>query len=485
MKLSEVFRDVKHETYGDETIDINDLKYDSREIKKGDLFFCISGFETDGHKYAPEAVQRGAAAIVVTEFIEGIEATQVVVQDDRQAMALCAARFFGFPAKRMKMVGITGTNGKTTTTYMIRRIVTEEGMKVGLIGTIVNLIDEEEVPTGRTTPESIDLQRLLKKMADEGCELVVMEVSSHSLVLKRVYGIEFDVGVFTNLTQDHLDFHETWESYADAKSRLFEQSKISVINVDDDSAGNMMAAAKHEIMKYGVQQPTQFTATNISLNPEGVTYNLDTGVNTMHISVPIPGIFSVYNSLAAAVTAHALGIGDYYIEQGLKEMKPVSGRFELLDTRGKGFSVILDYAHTPDSLENTLSTIREFAPARVITVFGCGGNRDAGKRLKMGGISARFSDLTIITSDNPRFEEPQAIIDQIEEGIKDTGAAYTCIENRRKAIKHAIKTAKKDDIVLLAGKGHETYQEIKGEKHGFDEKVVVQEIFDELGIRKK
>jgi len=485
MKIAELFNGIKHEITGDADIDIKDIKYDSRDVKKGDLFFCISGYAADGHAYAADAVKKGAAAVVVTHMLEGLDTTQVVVGDDRGAMALCAARFFGYPAKRMKIAGITGTNGKTTTTYMIKRIAEQAGLKVGLIGTIQNMIGDKAIHTERTTPESVNLQRLLKQMADEGCDLVAMEVSSHSLLLKRVYGIEFDVGIFSNITQDHLDFHQTWENYISAKSMLFEQSKISVINIDDDSAANMISAARHEVVEYSVSQPSQYNAKNVNISLDGVSYDVDTDIRTLHIEVPIPGMFTVYNSLAAAVAALALNIEAYCIEQGLKNMGPVAGRFEMLDTRGQGYSIILDYAHTPDSLENTLSTIRKFAPARVITVFGCGGNRDAGKRPQMGRIAARYSDYTIITSDNPRFEEPQSIIDQIAEGMDIPGVEYECIENRTKAIERAIKKAKKDDIILLAGKGHETYQEIKGVKHDFDEKVVVAGLFDKMGIRKR
>ncbi len=483
MTIAELFRDIRHETFGDSSIEINDIKYDSRTVEKGDLFFCITGYNTDGHAYAKKAVDAGAVAVVVTDYQEGLTAVQVKVDDGRQAMALAAAKFFGYPAKRMSMVGITGTNGKTTTTYMVKQIAEKAGKKVGLMGTIVNMIGDEKLHTERTTPESIDLHRLLKRMADEGCDIAVMEVSSHSLSLKRVCGIEYDVAVFTNLTQDHLDFHKTWQDYVAAKSMLFEQARVSIINEDDDSAANMIAAASHEVMRFAVKQPAQYFAKNIELTAAGVAYDVDLGTKTLHILVPIPGVFTVYNSLGAALCAYALGLETYFIESGLREMPAVAGRFELLDTRDQGFDIILDYAHTPDSLENTLVTIREFAPARVMTVFGCGGNRDAGKRPQMGAIAARLSDYVVVTSDNPRFEEPQFIIDQIVGGLTGFDAEYTCIENRREAMKHAMESAKPGDIILLAGKGHEDYQEIKGVKYDFDEKKVVQDIFDEMGIR--
>lgn len=485
MTLNELFRDIPCKVYGDGETEIKDLKYDSRKVRKGDLFFCISGFAEDGHKYAPDAAKKGAAAIVVTEYQEKLDIPQVVVKNDRETMALTACRFFDFPARRMKMIGVTGTNGKTTTTYMIKAIAEQAGLKAGLIGTIRNIIGDKVIHTERTTPESIDLQRLLKEMADEGCEVLAMEVSSHSLVLKRVYGIDFDIGIFTNLTQDHLDFHETWNNYIQAKSMLFEQSEISVINIDDDSAANMMGAAKREVVKYSVLQPIQYAAKDLEITHEKTKFSVEIDGRDLHIEVPIPGYFTVYNAMAAVVTANAAGIDSYCIEQGLKNMKPVAGRFEPLDTHGHDFSIILDYAHTPDSLKNALDTAKSFAPARVVTIFGCGGNRDSSKRAIMGKIAGERSDFTIITSDNPRFEEPAAIMAQIEEGMRQTDGKYICIENRKEAIEHAVRNAKKDDVILLAGKGHEDYQEIKGVKHDFDEKVIVEEIMNRLGPAKK
>ncbi|MEG1752846.1 MAG: UDP-N-acetylmuramoyl-L-alanyl-D-glutamate--2,6-diaminopimelate ligase [Christensenella sp.] len=484
MRLNELFRDIDCDIYGDAETNIIDLKYDSRKVCKGDLFFCISGIAEDGHKYAAEAVRAGAAALAVTELQTEIDIPQVVVKDDRKAMAMAACRFFDYPARRMKMIGVTGTNGKTTITYMLKAIAEQAGIKVGIIGTIHNMIGNDVIHTERTTPESVDLQRLLKEMADAKCDMAVMEVSSHSLVLRRVFGIEFDIGIFTNLTQDHMDFHETWDNYIAAKSMLFEQSEVSIINIDDDSAANMMGAAKREVIKYSVLQPIQYAAKNIEITHEKTKFSVQVDGRTLHIEVGIPGYFTVYNALGAIVASSAAGIDIYCIEQGLKSMKPVAGRFEPLDTHGRDFSMILDYAHTPDSLKNALDTVKSFAPARVVTIFGCGGNRDTTKRAIMGKIAGERSDETIITSDNPRFEEPSAIIAQIEEGIKTTGGKYRCIENRREAIEYALRNAKKDDVILLAGKGHEDYQEIKGVKHNFDEKVVVEEILSRLAPAK-
>lgn len=478
MKLLKIIEDIRCEIKGNADIDIGDLKYDSRKVQKGDLFFCISGFQEDGHRYAKDAVDKGAVAIVATKEQE-LPVTQIIVQDDRQAMALMSVRFFGAPAAGMKMVGITGTNGKTTTTYMIKSIAEAAGMKVGLIGTIQNMIGSEVIHTERTTPESVDLQRLLARMRDEGCDVVVMEVSSHSLYLKRVEGIRFDVGIFTNLTQDHMDFHQTWQNYVDAKKILFKQSEVTIVNVDDESAADMISAAHKDVLRFGVQNNADILPSNLELSASGTRFTAQIKNKKIKIDIGIPGTFTVYNALGAIAAAWTIGIKGDYIGEGLKTLKPVSGRFELLDTRGGNYSIILDYAHSPDSLENTLKTIRGFATGRIVTVFGCGGNRDRVKRPIMGQIAQKYSDFVIVTSDNPRFEEPMDIICEIENGLMGNHP-YICIENRREAILYAIKNAQNKDIILLAGKGHETYQEICGVKHDFDEKIVVAEILDEL-----
>ncbi len=480
MKLYELFHGMRCSVQGDDEVVIRDLQYDSRTVRRGDLFFCISGFQEDGHRFAMDAVQNGAVAIVVTEPQVGLPVTQVVVPDSREAMAVCACRFFGFPARRLQMVGVTGTNGKTTTTYMMKSIMEKAGKKVGLIGTIVNMIGDRNIHTERTTPEAIDLQRLLKYMVEQGCDACVMEVSSHALALKRVHGIRFDVGIFTNQTQDHLDFHHTWDEYVKAKSVLFSQSKISVINIDDDSAANMIGAAMSEVITFSVTQPAMVTPQDIRATESVTIFDVELRAQTLRVEVPIPGMFTVYNALGAVAAASALDIIPLYIEQGLKEMQPVAGRFEPLPTHGKNFSIILDYSHTPDSLENALNTVRQFARGRVVTIFGCGGNRDAIKRPVMGRIAGELSDYTIITSDNPRYENPLDIMAEIEAGIAPTGAYYICIESRRDAIAYAMAHARAGDVILLAGKGHEDYQEVRGKKYPFDEKIVVEELFEEL-----
>jgi len=463
---------------GDGGVSITSVAYDSRKAGDGALFFCISGYKTDGHKYAASAVENGAAALMVTRKLD-IDVPQVLVKDSRQAMAMISREFYGRPDERLKMVGITGTNGKTTTTYMIKAALERAGRKTGLIGTIHNMIGDEIVPTERTTPESPDLFALLERMADEGCAAVVMEVSSHSLYLQRVAGIVFDVSVFTNLTQDHLDFHETFENYLAAKKMLFAASKSAAVNIDDDAAADIMADADIDWRTYGIENQADVSAKNIEITPRGVTYDLHADGETTQMRVRTPGRFSVYNSLSAAAACMLLGVGIETIAPALAEIPGVAGRFEVLDTGGLPFTMILDYAHTPDSLENTLQTANEFAQGRVVAVFGCGGDRDRTKRPIMGEIGGRLATFSILTSDNPRTEDPFAILSEVERGMKKTDGEYICIENRRSAIRYAIENAQNGDVIILAGKGHETYQEIDGVKHPFDEKIVVAELMAE------
>ncbi len=460
---------------GDENTQINSIEYDSRKVCKGALFFCIKGFKSDGHDYAQIAAQKGASALMVTRKLE-IDIPQLIVKDDREAMACISREFYGKPDAALRMIGVTGTNGKTTTTYMIKSILERCDIKTGLIGTITNMIGSEEIPTEHTTPESPDFFALLRRMADEKCGAVVMEVSSHSLELKRVSGVTYESSVFTNLTQDHLDFHGTFENYLAAKKRLFAASKKAAVNIDDDASHYIMEGLKTAWCKYGIKEKADVYARNIEITTRGVTYDLVTSKGVLPVKLRIPGIFSVYNSLGSAAACLNLGIGIGAIKAGLEAMPNVAGRFEVLDTGSRPFTLILDYAHTPDGLENTLKTVKEFARGRIISVFGCGGDRDKGKRPIMGEIAGRLSTFSIITSDNPRTEDPFEIIKTVEGGMKKTGCEYVCIENRREAIKYAIENALPEDIIVLAGKGHETYQEINGVKYPFDEKVVVKEL---------
>ncbi len=476
MLLSDLTQGYSVSILGGET-DILGMEYDSRRVRPGDLFFCIVGLNFDGHLFAAEAVKNGAAAIVAERELD-LDACQVVVQDSRVAMAELSARYYGYPAKSLAMVGVTGTNGKTTTTHMLKSICEQMGLKTGLIGTIMNMIGDVRVPTERTTPESLDLHRLLARMRDEGVKIVVMEVSSHSLVQQRVRGIQFAVGVFTNLTQDHLDYHKTFENYVAAKKILFKQCDIGVLNADDAYVDAFREGFAGKMIAFGVREKADVTAADIDITARGVQFDMLTPKGKLRMHLTIPGLFSVFNAMAAATAAIALGLDLPEIKAGL-EMTSVSGRLEPLLTDGR-YSVFLDYAHTPDALENVLKTVSDFAQGRIVTLFGCGGDRDMAKRPIMGEIAGRYSDFLIVTTDNPRNEEPMDIIRSILGGVIKSGCDYTVIENRREAIRYALERAQDNDVIILAGKGHETYQEIKGIKFPFDEKIIVQEIINEM-----
>ena len=417
----------------------------------------------------------GAAALVVERKLD-IDVPQILVEDTRIAMAEMAAAYYGYPSREMQMIGVTGTNGKTSTTYMLKAIAERMGKKVGLIGTIRNMIGDIIIDTERTTPESVDLQRILRQMKDEKVDVVIMEVSSHSLDQKRVHGIEYDVGEFTNLTQDHLDYHKTFENYFNAKKLLFKQSRMAVINKDDPYANRMMEGLDIPVMTFGIREKADVTASEIDITTRGVQFDFNYKNITSRFNVPIPGLFSVFNAIGAATVALSLGWNLDSIKYGLEHMMSVSGRLEPLPTGKNEFTVLLDYAHTPDALENVLKTVKGFATGRIVTLFGCGGDRDHAKRPIMGEIAGRFSDFAIVTSDNPRTENPMDIINSIVEGVKKSGCEYVVIENRREAIEYALKNARKNDVIILAGKGHENYQEINGGKHHFDEKEIVAEI---------
>lgn len=480
MRLSELATPISGQIFGDTETEIAGLAYDSRKVKKDDLFFCISGFKTDGHAYAKTAMDAGAAALMVTKKLD-LDIPQVLVEDDRLAMAEMACRFYDYPAKKMNMIGVTGTNGKTTITYMLKNALEKAGKKVGLVGTIHNMIGQTVIQTEHTTPEAPDLNALLDKMVQAGCDALVIEVSSHSLALKRVAGITFDVGIFTNLTQDHLDFHNDFEDYAAAKAMLFAAADISVLNADDAAHKTMQAAAKGDVKFYGIEHKADYSADDIVVTPEGLSFNYYKNTELIQrLDMHVTGYFNASNALAALAALDTLGLPDAVGIDALEGMRAVDGRCQVLPTEGRDFSVILDYAHTPDSLKSTIASVRRFAKGRIITVFGCGGDRDAKKRPIMGEISGRLSDFSVITSDNPRTEDPFKILEQIETGMKQSGGEYTVIENRRAAMKYAMQMAEKDDIVILAGKGHETYQEINGVKYDFDEKKVVKDLLSEI-----
>ena len=464
--------------YEGRDVDIASIEYDSRRVSAGSMFCCIVGQLFDGHDFAQSAAEKGAAALLVERELP-IDLPQVVVKNARRSMAEMAAAFYGYPHREMQMLGVTGTNGKTTTTYMVKAIAEQAGKNVGIIGTIRNMIGKESIHTERTTPESVDLFRLLRTMADARVDIVVMEVSSHALEQCRVHGIKFDAALFTNLTQDHLDYHKSFENYLQAKKTLFLNAKKAVVNVDDPYSDRIMEGLTIPILTFGVRDRANISATDIDITPSGVRFNLHTPEGGTLMNLAIPGLFSVFNAMGAVGMAQSIGVKLSDIKEGLESVTSVSGRLEPVRTN-RGFSVFVDYAHTPDALENVLKTVQEFAKGRVICVFGCGGDRDRAKRPIMGEVAGRFSEYAVITSDNPRTEDPLRIIESIEEGMKRSGAKYTVIANRRDAIRHALETAKENDIVMIAGKGHENYQEINGIKYHFDDKEIVGELLTEL-----
>ncbi len=450
-------------------IEITDVCYDSRKVKKGSLFVAVRGFKSDGHEFIGKALSSGAAVVAGEDDLG--EENYIKVASSRKFLAQASANFFENPADKMKIVGITGTNGKTTTSYLIKQILELKGKKCGLIGTNQILIGDEAIDSERTTPESRELHELFGKMYKKGAEYVVMEVSSHSLELDRVYGIEFEVGVFTNLTQDHLDFHETMDNYARAKSKLFEISRKSVINLDDEYAAVMLEKAKNTIT-YAIDKKADFVAENIRLRERGIIFDGKYNGEERMLRLGIPGRFSVYNALSASGAALALGLSMEDVEKGLVIARGVKGRLEVVPTL-TDYTVIIDYAHTPDGLENVIRAVKGFAKGRVITLFGCGGDRDNKKRPIMGAIAESLSDYVIVTSDNPRSENPASIMDEIMAGMKNDN--HTAIESRRDAINYALGFARAGDVVILAGKGHETYQIFKDGTIHFDEREIVKE----------
>lgn len=454
---------------------VNDIAYDSRTVQPGALFVCWKGAHYDGHAFAPEAVRRGAAALLCEHPLTVLaETPQIVVPEARRALGDVAAAFFGHPSHRLRVIGVTGTNGKTTSTYLIKGVLEAAGVKTGLIGTIANLIGDRTVPAERTTPEAPDIQRLFAAMLEAGCSACVMEVSSHGIALHRTRGSRFAVGVFTNLTQDHLDYHPTFEDYRDTKVRLFTGlTEAAVINADDPHAGYFMRAASAPVLRYGIRdRSAEFRAEDIAVTPSGVSYTAHTPEGAFPVRLALTGLFNVYNSLGALAVGYRLGVAPEQVAEGLAGIQ-VPGRFERVTGPEHPFAVIVDYAHTPDGLRNVLQTARTITRGRVIAVFGAGGDRDRSKRPLMGRVVAELADYAVITSDNPRSEDPKAICAEIEAGVRQAGMpqhAYAVIINRREAIRHAIGLAAGGDLVLIAGKGHETYQEIAGTKFHFDDR---------------
>lgn len=480
------------EVRGSSDRDIINITYDSRQVAPGSLFVALPGSKVDGHDYVAAACRQGAVAVLVQkDVIADPEVTVIRVADTRAAMQAVASYFFDYPSSKLRMIGVTGTNGKTTTTYILRAILMQAGFRVGLIGTIQNMIGQQVLPVKNTTPDVIELQALLADMVEAGVEYVVMEVSSHALALDRVSGTEFDVGVFTNITRDHLDFHITFDNYIEAKAGLFrllsrpeavKSSKTAVVNSDDPAAATILANSDCRQLTYGITQRADLQAADIDVRADGASFTVTGSFGSLPLALKITGIFNVYNTLAAMGAALAEGIDTSQIKQAVEEFRSVPGRFELVDA-GQPFTVIVDYAHTPDGLENILKTARQFARRRIIVVFGCGGDRDRTKRPIMGKLAMQYGDVVIATSDNPRSEDPGSILREIEVGLKEGCSSqknYEIVTERREAIAQALRVAQPQDVVIIAGKGHETYQILKDRTIDFDDREVVREIIREM-----
>ena len=482
--LAEIIKGIEVQaSSGNSQVIVRGMSMDSRRVQPGDLFACVPGFKVDGHDFALNAIASGAVALVVDRFLP-LNVSQVKVSNVRQVIGPLAATVYDHPSKQLELVGVTGTNGKTTITYLIEKIGTKHGKKVGLIGTLGSRIDGRDIPGERTTPEAIEVQKLLGDMVAEGVSLAVLEVSSHAMDLGRVSGCEFDAGIFTNLTQDHLDYHKTMADYLDAKISLFsnlegkKQPKISILNGDDSSFSKLSQASAAPVVSYGIDNEVDYRAENVEVTSEGVRFVVRFREGIQDIQYSTPGVFSVYNALAAFVWGVERGYNRGSVAEALAEIPGVPGRFESIRL-GQPFQVIVDYAHTPDGLENVVRTARGFTKGRLITVFGCGGDRDRGKRPLMGEAASEWSDFVIVTSDNPRTEDPDQIIKEVLIGI--SGVDHVALRDRREAIWSACRMAKPGDTILIAGKGHETYQIFGTEVHPFDDREVAREALRGLG----
>lgn len=483
MLLSELIQTLKYEVkQGNASKEVKHLVYDSRKVTEGDVFVCISGAVCDGHDFIPQVVEKGAAAVIVEKDVEVSKDIVVIrVEDTREALAHMSAAYFGHPAEQLKVIGITGTKGKTTTTYMIKSILENAGFTTGLIGTIETIIKDEKIPACNTTPESYVVQETFRRMADAGCQCVVMEVSSQGLMLHRVSGFTFDYGIFTNLEPDHIgpNEHKDMEEYITCKSKLFSQCKVGILNADDNHLEEILKNHTCEVETFGLSEKADLRAADLRLWREqgslGVAYELS-GLLDMKVSIDIPGKFSVYNSMAAIAICRHFGVSKENIKKALCNIC-VKGRVELIKV-SDDFTLMIDYAHNAMALESLLTTLKEYNPKRLVCLFGCGGNRSKLRRFEMGEVSSKLADLTVITSDNPRDEEPMDIIEDIMEGVKKADGKYVTIPDRKEAIRYCIEHGKEGDIIVLAGKGHEDYQEIKGKKYKMDERVLIEEILN-------
>ncbi len=484
MLLNQLLRDVPGiaETRGNLETDVATLSINSREKAKRGLFFCIPGAKYDAHDFAPQAIENGCVALVVSHFLDGVDVPQVRAENVRSAMAYIASAFYGHPAKQLRLIGVSGTKGKTTTSYLVKAIMEAAGYKTGLIGTTGNMIGSEHLKSNLTTPDPIDLHQCFRQMVDAGVQAVSMEVSAHAIDMHRLDGLTFEAACYTNLSQDHLDYFQTMERYFETKKSFFMHGQVlnAALNADEDTSTRILDDIKIPYLTFGISANADLFARDIEISENGVNFKIQLrGVEEMEVHMQMTGMFNVYNALAAASLAMIVGVDKEHIREGLANVHAVPGRIEMLDT-GTPYKVILDYSHSPDALENILSTVRMFTKKRVIVLFGCGGDRDHGKRPLMGEIGGRLADYSILTSDNPRTEDPEAILEAIEEGMKLTSGKYTIIENRREAIRYALKMGREGDVIILAGKGHETYQDVMGVKRPFDEKLVVNELLAEL-----
>ena len=484
MKLTKLLERLEYSCLqGNLDKEITGIYNDSRKVTENSLFICIKGAVSDGHSYAAQVAEKGASVIVVQDPVEVPESVTVIqVEDSRYAMALIAAAWYDYPADKLRVIGITGTKGKTTTTYMIRSILEAAGHKVGLIGTIEAIIGDKVIPACNTTPESMTVQEYFAEMVQIGCDSVVMEVSSQGLMLHRTAGIPFEIGIFTNLEPDHIGpaEHSSFEEYLECKSRLFKQCKLGILNADDKHLEDILKGHTCQVETYGFSEKADFRATDSKLVSApgylGIDYHVS-GKRNFQVEIDIPGKFSVYNSLAAIAVCDHFGVTDANIVSALSQAK-VKGRIEMIKV-SDDFTLMIDYAHNAMALESLLTTLKEYHPKRLVCLFGCGGNRSKSRRYEMGEVSGKLADFTIITSDNPRFEEPEAILADIESAISKTDGKYIKITDRKEAIAYAIHHGQPGDVIVLAGKGHEDYQEICGVKYPMDERVLIKEILEE------
>lgn len=484
MKIKDLVKELDYEILaGSEETEVTTLVYDSRKVEQGSVFVCISGSVRDAHEFIPDVAKKGAAAVIVEKDVTPIDGiTYVRVKDTRLALAVMSAAYFGHPAEKLKTIGITGTKGKTTTTYMVRSILESAGIKTGLIGTIESIIGDEKIPSANTTPESYRVQELFAKMVDAGLDAVVMEVSSQALMLHRVSGFVFDIGVFTNLEPDHIgeNEHKDFADYMHCKSLLFQQCKYGIFNGDSEHLQGILQGHTCSVETFGYGKSNDLVAEQVELKKEhgalGVRYHIS-GEMDMDVEVNVPGSFSVYNSLTAIAICHHFGVSQEKIKEALLHVS-VKGRIEIVPVT-KRYTLMIDYAHNAMALESLLTTLKEYEPGRLVCLFGCGGNRAKSRRYEMGEVSSKLADLTVVTSDNPRNEEPMDIINDILVGVKKADGAYVTIPDRKEAIAYCMEHAEDGDIIVLAGKGHEDYQEIKGVKHHMDERELIADIIRE------